>query len=115
MAIALYLDVHVPLAIAEQLRRRGVDVLTAIEDEAAELADDDLLRRASALNRILFTQDIRFKAMAEQWQRREEDFTGLIFGHQLGATIGAFVRDLEVVAKATEVGDWRGTVMHLPL
>ncbi len=31
MPVALYMDVHVPLAIVEQLRRRGVDVLTAIE------------------------------------------------------------------------------------
>ncbi|MBW4546649.1 MAG: hypothetical protein KME25_19725 [Symplocastrum torsivum CPER-KK1] len=30
MAIALYMDVHVPQAITDQLRRRSVDVLTAI-------------------------------------------------------------------------------------
>lgn len=29
MAIALYMDVHVPQAITYQLRRRGIDVLTA--------------------------------------------------------------------------------------
>lgn len=34
MALAMYLDVHVPRAIADQVRRRGVDVLTAIEDDA---------------------------------------------------------------------------------
>ena len=30
MPVPLYLDVHVPLAIAEPLRRRGVDVVHAI-------------------------------------------------------------------------------------
>ena len=33
----LYLDVHVPAAIAAELRRRGVDVLTAQEDSTTEL------------------------------------------------------------------------------
>jgi len=46
---ALYLDVHVPAAIAAELRRRGVDVLTAQEDGATELEDDDLLIRASSI------------------------------------------------------------------
>jgi hypothetical protein len=30
MAVALYMDVHVPMVITGQLRDRGVDVLTAI-------------------------------------------------------------------------------------
>ena len=32
MAVGFYFDVHVPQAIADQLRRRRVDILTAIED-----------------------------------------------------------------------------------
>ena len=35
-----YFDVHVPAAIAAELRRRGVDVITAQEDGTAELEDD---------------------------------------------------------------------------
>ena len=35
----LYLDVHVPAAISYQLRRLGMDVLTAQEDDATELSD----------------------------------------------------------------------------
>ena len=52
MAISLYMDVHVPQAITDQLRRRGVDVLTAIEDSSAELTDEALLERASSLERV---------------------------------------------------------------
>jgi hypothetical protein len=60
-----YFDVHVPAAVADQLRRRGVDILTAQEDGKAELDDPDLLARSTTLGRVLFTQDIRFKARAE--------------------------------------------------
>ncbi len=76
------MDVHVPLPITEQLRRRGVDVLTTQEDGSDEMEDDDLLAHAGDLGRIVFTQDIRFKAMAEDWQRQGRSFAGLIFGHQ---------------------------------
>ncbi len=65
MSVPLYMDVHVPLAIAEQLRRHGVDVL--------------------------------------------------LFGHQLGGTIGEYVRDLELIAKASELVDWANVVERLPL
>lgn len=56
MSVPLYMDVHVPQAITEQLRRRGVDVLTAIEDGAATLTDEALLERAGVLGRVLFTE-----------------------------------------------------------
>ena len=49
MALALYLDHHVPRAISLGLRLRGVDVLTAYEDGASELDDPGLLDRASEL------------------------------------------------------------------
>ena len=62
MPVALYLDVHVHAAVAEQLRRRGIDVLTAQEDGSADLFDDELLIRSATLGRVLFTYDIRFKA-----------------------------------------------------
>jgi Domain of unknown function (DUF5615) len=72
------MDVHVPLAIAEQLRRRGVDVLTAIEDSFDTKEDDELLERAGHLRRVTFTQDIRFRALAEDWQRQGRSFAGLL-------------------------------------
>jgi uncharacterized membrane protein YoaK (UPF0700 family) len=62
------------------------------------LLDEQLLKRVSGLERVLFTQDIRFKAMAEDWQRQGKPFSGLVFGHQLGGTIGQFVKDLELIA-----------------
>ncbi|GDZ93583.1 hypothetical protein PA905_14230 [Planktothrix agardhii CCAP 1459/11A] len=114
MAIKLYMDVHIPQAITEQLRRRNIDVLTAIEDDSAELPDYQLLERTNLLGRVLFTQDIRFKAMAEDWQRQGKTFAGLIFGHQLGGTVGQFVKDLELIALASQSEDWINTVEYLP-
>ena len=114
MAVAFYMDVHVPQAITDQLRRRKVDLLTAIEDGHAESTDERLLDRAHELRRVVFTQDIRFKARAEEWQRQGREFAGLLFGHQLGGTIGDYVRDLDLIAQASDTAEWANVVEHLP-
>jgi Domain of unknown function (DUF5615) len=114
MTIALYMDVHIPQAITTQLRRRNIDILTAQEDNTIELPDDQLLNRSTALNRVLFTHDIRFRALAENWQREEKPFAGLIFGHQIGGTIGQFVQDLEFIAQASDPEDWQNMVEYIP-
>ena len=115
MPVPLYFDVHVPRAIRDQLRRRGVDVLTAQEDNASTLRDDELLRRSAQLGRVFFTQDIRFKALAQDWQRQGEAFAGLLYGHQSTALVGKYVKDLELIAKATDPHDWENIVEHLPI
>ena len=114
MPVSFYMDVHVPTAISEQLRRRGVDILTAIEDETAQRLDEELLEHARSLDRVMFTQDIRFRALAETWQSAGRPFAGLIFGHQLQGTIGQYVRDLELIAKASEPSEWENAVEYLP-
>ena len=114
MPVALYMDVHVPLAIPEQQRRRGVDVLTAIEDGFDRKLDDEVLERAGHLGRVVFTQDIRFKALADDWQRQGRSFAGLLFGHQMGPTIERYVVDLELIAFASDTAEWQNAVGHLP-
>src|SRR5437867_757215 len=114
MPVALYMDVHVPQAITDQLRRRGVDVLTAQEDGSDMVADEELLKRAETRGRVLFTQDVRFQARAEEWQRQGRSFAGLVFGHQLQGSIGQYVRDLELIAKVSDPADWLNTIERLP-
>jgi hypothetical protein len=114
MAVPLYMDVHVPQAITDQLRRCGVEVITASDDLAERFSDGAILDRARTLGRLLFTQDIRFKALAERWQREGRPFAGLAFAHQLHATIGELVTDLELIALASEPEEWLNVVQYLP-
>jgi hypothetical protein len=115
MRVALYMDVHLPQAVTDQLLRRNVDVLTAIDDKSAELADDQLLNRSTELGRLMVSFDVRFKAMAEDWQRSGRHFGGLVYAHPLRISIGQLVHDLELIAKATEPNDWQDVIEHLPL
>jgi hypothetical protein len=115
MAVALLFDVHVDAAICGQLRLRQVDVLASQEIDADQLSDEMLLERASQLARPLVTHDIRFHAMAENWQALGRPFCGVIFGHLLQVSIGQCVRDLEIIAKGTDLEDWQSTILRLPL
>jgi predicted nuclease of predicted toxin-antitoxin system len=109
------MDVHVPLAITEALRVRGIDVLTAQEDDARQLEDHELLDRAGSLGRVLFTRDVDLLAEATRRQRDGVSFRGVIFAHQLQVTIGQCVRDLELIAAAGEPEDLASQVCFLPL
>ncbi len=115
MPVPLYMDVHVPMPITRQLRLRGVDVVTATEEGTNRRMDEELLALAGEQGRIVFTHDIRFKALAEQWQRMARPFAGLLYGHAEGASIGQYVRDLELIAKAANPDELANTVLHLPL
>jgi predicted nuclease of predicted toxin-antitoxin system len=115
VSVRLYFDVHVPSAIADGLRLRGVDVITAQEDGAAEFEDPSLLDRASDLERVLVTQDEDFLQEASRRYRSGETFFGIVYARQRYVTIGECVRDLEIIAKDSETNEWIGRVEHLPL
>jgi predicted nuclease of predicted toxin-antitoxin system len=66
--LRLYVDVHVKAAITAGLRRRGLDVVTAQEDGGTRLEDVALLERATALQRVLFSQDDDLLAIARDRQ-----------------------------------------------
>lgn len=115
MSVAIYMDVHVPRAITVALRARGVDVLTAQQDQAAMFPDSELLDRASALGHVLFSRDEDLLAEAAARQRSGRTFSGLVYTHQLRVTIGQCINDLELIGKLSEPADLLNCVEHLPL
>ena len=69
VSVRFYLDHHVDAAITEGLRQRGIDVLTCREDGTETWDDEHLLERATALGRVLFSQDDDLLAIAHRHQR----------------------------------------------
>ena len=115
MPVALYMDHHVPRAITEALRLCGVEVLTAFEDGSSTLDDPPLLDRATALGRVLFSQDTDLLAEAARRQAAGVPFAGVVYAHPLRVTIGDRGRDLELIGKAAEPDDLRQRIIFLPL
>lgn len=114
MSVPLYMDHHVKAAISEGLPRCGVDLLTCLEDGTDQAEDEEVLERATALGRSVFTQDDDFLAIADAWLQNGRDFGGVIYAHQLGITIGKAIRDLELIAKVLEPDDMRNRIEFLP-
>lgn len=114
MAIALYMDEHVHRAITIGLRLRGVDVLTVQEDGRAATPDALLLDRALQLQRVMFSQDQDFLIEAHNRQSKGIPFIGVIYARQLTG-VGDCIRDLEIIAKASESEDLANRVEFIPL
>jgi hypothetical protein len=115
VSVAFYMDVHVPRPMTRGLRKRGVDVLTAQEDGTARWEDWQLLDRSGELDRVLFSQDEDLLIEAARRQREGIHFAGVTYAPQLELSIGQFIEELEILAKAGLPADFVNRVQYLPI
>ena len=115
MKVSFLMDVHVPFAVTKALRLRGIDVLTAQEDDAAELDDLSLLRRATELSRMLVTQDRDLLREGDECLERQELFFGVVYSHRIRVPVGRMIADLALMGEASTAGEWINVVAHLPI
>lgn len=93
---------------------RDVDALTAFEDRAHLLPDSELLDRATALGRPLFSSDEDLIVEARRRQREGESFAGVIFAPQ-SAPVSTCIERLEILAQAGEPADFADWLLFVPL
>jgi hypothetical protein len=109
------MDVHVPRVITNGLRLRGIDVVTAQEDGTTRLSDPELLERATALGRTLFTfvRDLLTEAVNRQAAGRL--FAGVVYLHASKVVVGKCIGDLELLCKASRAEELHNRIVYLPL
>lgn len=115
MPIMLYMDEHVPKPLTRALRVRGANVLTAQEDGMAGKDDAEILARATALGRAVYTEDVDFLGIAARWQTEGRAFEGVIYAHGLYVAFSQRFNDLEIITGAGMPSDLVGRVEYLPL
>jgi uncharacterized protein with PIN domain len=115
VGVPLYFDEHVPRPITRGLRARGVDVLTVQEDGFDTAPDPEVLDRAGALGRIVFTRDRDFLREAARRQAAGQKFAGVIYSHQMRLSYGECIIELELIAKASDPREYHDRVTHIPL
>jgi predicted nuclease of predicted toxin-antitoxin system len=115
MPVSFYMDEHIPKAITLGVRLRGVDVLTAQEDGREGNSDPELLDRACALRKVLFTFDDDLLSEAADRQRTGKPFCGVLYAHPLRISIAKCISDLCIIGQAGELRDMENTVEFLPL
>jgi Domain of unknown function (DUF5615) len=109
------MDVRVPDAVTAGLRRRSLDILTSQSDGTRTFDDVALLSRATELGRVLFTQDSDLLRIAQERQQTGIAFSGVVFAHQNGVSIGQLVDDLFLLATYCDAIELANKVTYLPL
>lgn len=107
--MTLYADENFPLRVVEELRRLGLDVLTALEDGRANqsITDRELLARATEINRALLTLNrLDFKRLHGQMPNH----AGIIICTEDPDRIGQAQR---VAASIAEAGELRGQLIRV--
>jgi hypothetical protein len=68
----------------------------------------------TALQRVLVSQDDDLLAIARERQAPGVFFAGLIYGHQLAATVGKYVLNLEVICQVLDAEEMANRIEYLP-
>jgi hypothetical protein len=101
-----YLDEHIDPAIAEGLRRRGIDVTTTVASGHVQATDLERLQFARSEDRVVVTLDADFLILASQ----EIDHAGIVFWHSKRRSIGTLVQRLVTLWRTTTAEEMRNQV-----
>lgn len=108
MSLLLYADECVDARIVNGLRRRGIDVVSVVEEGSLGASDEHHLERASELGRVVLTADQDFLRLAHERAMAGVQHPGLFY--LLPATpVGEAVRAIAmlcVAMTADEMVDW---------
>lgn len=95
MALKFHLDEHVPRAVAEGLRRRGIDVTMTVEAGlmgATDLAHIEFARRDG---RAIYTQDDDFLKLSGEGI----EHSGIVYNQPDSRTVRQIIECLQLVAE----------------
>ena len=107
--VRFQLDEHVPHAVAQALRRRGIDVLTAAEAGLLSTPDAELLARSHAAGRVVVTQDRDYLRLHQQQQAH----AGIAYSEQGSRSIGQIITGLMLIYETLPPGEMAGRVEFL--
>ena len=107
--IRFYLDENMQVAIADQLKRRGIDVVTVRDLNLLGDTDINHLKRAAQMGRVLCTYDADYVELAMSGISH----SGIVFGQHHQHTIGDWVKFLELLSGVYSVEEMQNLVEYL--
>jgi hypothetical protein len=108
-AIRFYLDENMPVAVADQLHRRGIEAVTVRDLELLGDADVNHLERATAMGYVLCTYDSDYVKLASEGV----EHTGIIYGHFRQHGIGEWVKGLILYHAVYTAEEMRNRVEYM--
>ena len=107
--IRFHLDENCHRAVAEGLRRRGVDVTTAPESGLLSATDDEHLAYCITQSRVLFTQDRDFLRLAAAGSSHP----GITYCDKDTKSIGEIIQGLVLIWELLEPEEMQNHVEYL--
>ena len=113
--VRLYLDRHIKIQLAEDLRARGYDVLTTQEAHLDTASDEAQLQFATDDNRAILTFNIRdFAPLRQAWSAAGKAHAGIIVSQQLGTRqYGELLRRMLRLLNDLGAAEMRSNFVHL--
>jgi len=105
--IRYYTDEHIPNAVAQELRRRGIDAITTAEAGMLGQDDEEQLIFATGQARVLCTMDVDFLTLAYT----VADHGGIVFAR--GRSIGEIVMSLVFIHAALSAEQMLGKLERI--
>jgi predicted nuclease of predicted toxin-antitoxin system len=107
--IRYHLDEHVAPAIADGLRRRGMDVTTSTDAGLLGAEDSAHLAFGRDHGRVIFTNDSDFLRLHDDGV----EHCGIVYCHQQSRSVGEIIRGLELIWEVLEPEEMRNRVEFL--
>lgn len=107
--VRFQLDEHISHAVAEALRRRGIDVLTIDEAGLRTASDEEIMDQSTLAGRVIVTNDSDFLALHQAARRH----AGIAFCSRGAQGIGRVVAGLVLIYEVLEPDEMAGQVEFL--
>jgi hypothetical protein len=118
--VKLLLDGHLPTALAEALRRAGIEAATlqAWNGGGFLRSPDDVILAAASIEGLVFvTADRRLPLLLRRWIEADRHHGGVIFVHRADterARVGSVSRRLVALLAELSDIDWTDRIVYLP-
>ena len=107
--VRFYMDQHIPAAVTQGLRQRGVDVQTAQEADRCGIPDPDQLQFATVEGRVMVTFDPDYLALHASGVQH----AGIAWCQQRKYTVSGLLHALLLVHAVLTSDDMRNHVEYL--
>ena len=107
--IRLYMDENIEIAVAQQIKQRGIDVVSVRDLGLLGDTDQHHLQGATEMERVLCTYDSDFLRLAAAGFQH----AGIIYARETTTSIGEWIKSLTRIHKTMTAADMTNHVEYL--
>ena len=111
--IKIYTNESVQVAIAEGLKRRGIDARSCRDIGNYGLTDEQQLDYACKSNLVIFTHDDDFLKLSAKYIAQGKKHSGVIYSHQKDYSIGECIRRIKLIVDVLSPEEMRNHIEFL--